>query len=443
LFKTLLGIEIAGNDLRVAVVRSSLGKLRLVQTHEMPAFLGLTADEQRGAIEKLVKEQGLTTGRVFLTLPRDHGVVRQLDFPVDVKDQLKSAVNLQLESLSPWATEEIYWDFALSQPAKGARSLRVTVAIIPKAVLDPWIDFFRSVRLPLSGASLSSLSSAHGAAVLWPNPGVTVMLGCEADYVEGSLVHDGRLYSVTNPGPEIAESARAAAERLMALGRITASQNARFLVHGALAGSVAEVEPFALPLDKASRTSSVRYGAVSAALLGLRKTGFETNLVPYALRYRTNQLQLIPTYVLAALAGLLVLLMIGREPYQLMVYASMIDQEIGRIAPAARQVADQQVELNQLSEKYRALSGHFTGRDYNLEAIRELARVLPPSAWVASYTSQDRTVTLTGFADSATELQRLLEDHPLFKEVQFTTAVTRDARGKDRFVLKATIEAAQ
>ena len=442
IIKNSLGIEVAGKDLRLAVMGSTFGKLRISRTLELPGFLNLTMDDQKAALGKLMKEQKLPRG-VFLSLPRERGIVRQLDFPVEIREKLKSAVSLQLESLSPWPVSEIYWDFSQDSPAKTAKMVKVTVAIIPRAVLDPWIELFSTVQLPLSGASLSSLACAHAAGVLWPGAEPTVTLDCEESYVEGCLVQGSQVSSFVQSGGETADVAQKVVQRLMADGRVTAPESARLLVFGASANSLGSVERPSLPVENAVSGSSAKFGAIAVALTGLQKSAFGSNLVPAALRYRRNQAQMIPTYVLLGLALLLGISALVRDPYQSMVYAAKIESEIQRVAPVALEVSKKQSELNRLSDRYRALSAQFKSRDSNLEAMRELARVLPAGTWLATYNYQDGIISFSGFTNSAVELQKLLADDALFKDVQFTTSVTRDVKGKDHFALKAKVEVPQ
>jgi len=440
MFKNSIGIEIAGKDLRLAVLRSRLGKLRLVQTLDVPGFVGLAQGDQVSAIVQLVTRHKLSASSVYLTLSRDQGIVRQFEFPVEVLEKLRSSVALQLETLCPWPAEEIYWDFSGDSPRKGSKSIRVTVAIIPRLVLDPWIELFRLAKLPLSGASLSSLSIAHGVGSLWKGNAPTIVLDCESGYVEGVVVQSGQLFSVTQNGDEVSHSAQSVIQRLLALSRLPSLETVRLIVCGSEGQSIELAARVALPIENAKADSSDKFGAIASSLNSLRKSGFETNLIPSALRYRRSQAPLIPAYVLLVLTAILGLLLAMREPYQLTGYASTIDSEIQRIAPVAREVSKQQSELNKLSERYRALSAGFKSRDYNLEALRELTRTLPPTAWLTNYSYQDGSVTISGLADSASELQKLLEDTALFKEVQFTSSVTRDAKGKDHFTIKANIE---
>ena len=125
-----------------------------------------------------------------------------------------------------------------------------------------------------------------------------------------------------------------------------------------------------------------------------------------------------------------------RDPYQNTVYASRLDAEIRKVAPQVKEVAGQEAEMNSLSGKSRALTAQLGNHDYNLEALRELARILPESAFVVSYGYQDGIVTISGFAQSASEIQNLLENSSVFKGVEFTNSVMRDSTGKDRFTMK-------
>ncbi len=441
LFRTSVGIEISGKHLRIAVVRGFTGRLRFVQSLEIPGFVDLAPEEQRASVSKLVQRHKLPSGHVHLSLPRDRGVVRQMEFPLEVREKLRSAVTLQLETLSPWPAEEVYWDFAEETPKKGAKNIRITVGIVPRVALDPWIDFFKTVKLPLSGACLSSVACAHGVRALWTDEAPAFVLDCETGCVEASLIQGTRLISITEKTDDPATAVKTVVARLIAAGRVTSPESARLLAYGSMAAAAGSLDRITLPIENAKPETVDRFGAVAAALAGLKKTAFDVNLVPRPLRYRQNQLQLVPTYVLIVFAVLLGLGMAARDPYQSMVYASRLDAEIQKIAPEVRDVASQESELNRLSEKYRALAAHLQGRDFNLEVLRELSRSLPPAAWLTNYSFQDGTITISGFAGSASEVQKALEDTALLKEVQFTTSVTRDASGKDRFTLKASIEA--
>ena len=438
LAKSSVGVEIAGRDLRLAVLRSSIGKLRLLATHRIAGFLDLDEEAKKKAIRTLVRNSRIPGLRVYLTLPREHGIVRQVDLPSEMAQKLAEVVRLQVETLSPWPLQEIYWDFGQEPQKKSRKLITITIAIVPRTILDPWIAFFKSVGFPLTGATLSSLAFGHGTNVLWKDDIPTIVLHQEQSYTEGIVVNGNRIAALTAPATEDTLP-KPVIDRLLPVAKLASAEGSRLLVCGEKPDASILVDNPRLPIESAKQEFTRDFGAIATALLPLKESTFKSNLVPLGLRYRESQLRLIPTYVLGILAVCIGVALLVRAPYQNTVYASRLDAEIKKVAPQVKEVASQEAELNQLSGKSRALTTHLQNHDYNLEALRELARVLPPSAFLASYAYQDGTITISGFANSASEIQNLLETSSMFKGVELTNSVTRDATGKDRFTMKMIV----
>jgi general secretion pathway protein L len=211
------------------------------------------------------------------------------------------------------------------------------------------------------------------------------------------------------------------------------------IVCGKVDTSAVESNP-GLPLEDAKPESTAEFGSIAAALLPFKETPFKSNLVPWDLRYRESRRRLITPIVMGALCIMAGIALFLREPYQSAIYASQLDAEIRKISPKVKEVAEQEKELDQLSKRYRVLSSQIQNRDHVLETVGELARVLPGSAFLTNYSYQDGTITISGFAQSASEIQNLIEGSPFFKGVEFTNSVTREPSGKDRFTLKMLLE---
>jgi Tfp pilus assembly protein PilN len=439
---TTVGAEIADQDLRIAVVRDFAGKRRLVRTEVLAGFLGLS-DEDRGpallAVFKRTKISGLN---VHLSFPGNCGIVRDLEFPAAqaLEANLRSAVTLQVESLSPWPVDEIYWDCAW-ETEKGARSIVVHVGIVPRQVVDPWIGLFRSLGLALTGASLSSLSWAHGAITFWGTSRPAIVMAAENAYVEGTLIRDGRIHAATMEGSNPSELLPRCASQLMRSGRLESPEQLHVLVHGAAAPET-EIDASQLPVT-AGTDARNSFGAISTALLGLTRSGFRLNLIPSPLRFQRNRLQLVPAYLLGSVLVLLGLFAWLREPYQESLYAKQLDQESRRIAVEVRPVAQQEAQLNRASDRLKTLNSLIAARDGNLEALRELSRLLPPGTFLSSYSYQDKVVTISGVSESASAIQKLMEDSHVFHDAQFTSSITRDPSGKDRFSIRAAVQVQQ
>jgi Tfp pilus assembly protein PilN len=439
LARNSVGLEIGEKDLSIAVTRSSLGKVQLTAVHRITGFVSLTEDERKKVLQTLVKKNRISTSRIYLTLPREHGIVRQIDLPVDLGKKLSDVVKIQVETLSPWPIAEIYWDFAVEAAKKGQKLITITIVIIPRIHLDSWIAFFKSAGMPLSGATLSSLAQGHGILTIWKEAKPAIVLHKEHSYTEGVVVNGSRIVALTSPSSETEIAPQLLIDRLLATAKLSSTEGMRLILCGDLGAGELEGNP-PIPIENAKPGATKDFGPIATALLPLKQSAFRSNLVPPELRYRESQMRLIPAFVLAFLAVVMGGLLLAREPYQDTVYASRLDGEIRKIAPQARQVAEQEKELNQFAQRYRALATQLQNHDYVLETVGELARVLPASAFLASYGYQDGTITISGFAPSASEIQNLLESSPVFKGVEFTTGVTRDTSGKDRFTLKMVLE---
>jgi len=143
--ESLWRIEAGRDSLTVQLIRRSISKERIVKA-------SVISGEDRH--EQLRALLGKTSNRVFLALMRDQGIVRQLQLPADVQQELKSALTLQIEAISAWPEQDVYWDYIVERPADRPNWLTITVVIIPKSILDPWLQLLESCNLPLSGATL-------------------------------------------------------------------------------------------------------------------------------------------------------------------------------------------------------------------------------------------------------------------------------------------------
>ncbi len=433
------GIEVGETDLTIAVARNSFGKLRLVSLHRLDALMTLGEEERKKTIQSLVKANRIPTARVYLSLPREQGIVRQVQLPADIHKRLPDVVKIQVETLSPWPVAEIYWDFAAEAPKKDQKVITVTIVIIPRVHLDPWIVFFKSAGMPLSGASLSSVAQGHGINVLWKEPKPTIVLHREPSYMEGVFVNGSRLAALTAPSEENTALPSILVDRLLSTAKLQSVEDARLIACGDSEAFAAHSNP-PLPLEDAKPDAANQFGPVAAALLPFKESAFKSNLIPPELRYRESRMRLVPAFALAVLAILMGSALLVREPYQNKVYTAQLDSAIKTIAPKVKEVADQEKDLDQLSRRYRALTSQLEAHDYTIETLGELSRVLPNSAFLLTYAYQDGTMTVSGLAQSASEIQKLLEGSPMFKNVEFAGGVTREASGKDRFTLKMVLE---
>ena len=74
-----------------------------------------------------------------------------------------------------------------------------------------------------------------------------------------------------------------------------------------------------------------------------------------------------------------------------------------------------------------------------IAVLSELTQSVPETAWVHSLTYSDNSVTIQGEAESATSVIEAVENSAMFREVRFSSPVTRSG-GNERFTMVAKVE---
>jgi general secretion pathway protein L len=141
--ENLWRVEENGEGLLLTLIRRFIGKETVLKKIVVP---------DAAALPQTI---GKCSNRAFLNLRREQGIVRHLQLPVDVQQDLKSALTLQIEAISSWPEQDVYWDYIVSKAKDTPKLLQITVVIIPKTVLESWLQTFEAARIPLAGASLA------------------------------------------------------------------------------------------------------------------------------------------------------------------------------------------------------------------------------------------------------------------------------------------------
>jgi Tfp pilus assembly protein PilN len=118
-----------------------------------------------------------------------------------------------------------------------------------------------------------------------------------------------------------------------------------------------------------------------------------------------------------------------------------VEREIAIRAAEVKRIEAVKREVAALEKEIGAIEQFKTVRPRALNLLKELTEVLPADAWLARIRSTDTSVTIEGYAASATEILAKLEASPYFRKVEFISPTFRDARMKaDRFAVKMEIE---
>jgi Tfp pilus assembly protein PilN len=180
--------------------------------------------------------------------------------------------------------------------------------------------------------------------------------------------------------------------------------------------------------------------AVGAALRGMRSMVSPIHLLPAEQRRwkgKPNPLLLL------FLLGLNVLLASGWGGSVLLhqyILLQDLEGKIYAIRHDAQKIERMFRETEDLERVVTLVEGIERREQKKVEILKELAKILPSDVWLTNLIYQGRKVELYGVATSAGDLIALLDRSPLFKNVEFVAAITKDAAGKERFRIKAEME---
>lgn len=475
-FGTSIGIAVRGNHLEIVCIRgrgrrvSVAGFLRIENYRSRP--VEQIAEEYR----RFRKANHAMTTSAVVALPRELGLLRSLELPAEIGQNLAQAVGYQVDTLHPFEEGGVYFDYAVlpgpgeaEQPAAGSprRPLRVAVGLAEKKQLDDLYDWFCAAGIDVRAFTFSTAAlyqalrkgarawrperaeeAAHQASGL-----VVIDRLPEAIEILG-LGLDGSFYSkqCAAAQPLEREIAFCASElrwsgqeqpAVLWIGEDDAPQ-------GQIAGTVCldgqlESRPSIGETLKSGEFRLERaFTAYSAALLGLDrrlslsppKAGLRWNLLPLEKRVYRSHWAYTAAYVLGAIALLLPAIWVVSGWAQDRNYSAHLDRQINALKPRVQYVDKLDARQKGLLTKLEMLKQEQDDAAKKMEALEELTRLLPNSVWLISLQINGDQVFFTAQGSAAAGLLQTLSQSLYFDQAQFQSAVTKNAEGKEMFQIR-------
>ena len=146
--------------------------------------------------------------------------------------------------------------------------------------------------------------------------------------------------------------------------------------------------------------------------------------------------------LLGLLAGVLILAF-GLPLYWQHATLAELQQNTTTLQHAAAQTGDRLQELRARQAARDALLQHRGATPDKLQIVKDLTGLLPDNTWVTRLEiNNNRSVTIQGESAKASDLVAILEKYPLFRNVEFAAAVSRNpVSNLERFELKMSLVA--
>jgi Tfp pilus assembly protein PilN len=460
--RTSVGIEVRGDDLLLSSLQSNLTAGVYTNFRRVPGFRTRDRAEVRREIDAFFKANRLSRETLVLGIPRQDVIIRHLDLPGEVAENLKQVVYYQVQSFEPSEEEKFYHDFILVRGPEGAKRLQVLVVMVRKGVLDGHLALLKELGLrpaivTVGSAGLSSvfLQTARGL-----EKKTFVLIDLKPTGIEVVALKDGTFaYSREVPRstpPDwksqlLAEVQMAAARIRLGpddtIDRILLSGEDSEAAHRELHDEIPECDlvgnhvRFEMPVKIRPHVQE------SASALGLAwcgmagRSSFRLNLLPPELRVRQSRWAYVPTVILGLTAIVLLIALGFREVVQERALIRDLDQAIAALKPRVDRVQKVRTDAEKLERHLTYVEGLVSRRDMNLEVLRELTTVLPDETFLSFYQNSDDSIQISGSSSNAPDLLAKLENSKLLKNVVQRGTVFKDAQtGKDRFNFEAKLE---
>jgi Tfp pilus assembly protein PilN len=406
------------------------------------------------SIAKAVREFRVTESDVTLSIPKAWTVVRIVEFPSTIKENISEAISHELDRITPYHADEALFDFKILKES-GDRLLILVIATQADRI-RPYLDAaakygFNIRRVTNNLASFGTIG--HYAY----DTSDTVYLHATNTGLEGGLFINGMIAQITShtfaaDSPEV--RADEISGQVTSLVRIseqwkqnsnvrviirTRSEYLRELLKDRLAMNV----QFIGEHDTESRLQDVAVpftAACGSALQSLWRQASSCNLLMKGVDEKEKTPILLTKVLLIFIAAALILnfltpLWITKKKLE------NISAQISSIKNEALAVESLRNEADKLSAFNASISGFRRDRVMKLDVIKKLTGLLPQTTWLYILKITDDTVEISGLSASVSELLPKLESSPYFNNVEFATPTFRDKRTDlNKFTIKMQME---
>jgi len=461
MFESFLGIDFKQDGVILTVLKSSLGRVRLVTLDILPLSYGENKEEQerliKNRINELVSKNGIRKDRVILSIPRERLVYRFMRLPSTAKENLRKVIEYESPKYVPFEKSEILLDFQILKEDKDGMDLFSVFA--KRKEIDYYLSLLKSI-----GIKPQALRVSTGAAITLfqyhqktKQGGYTLLIEMEKEFWEINILKDGVLKdSILLPVEEEREKTNLFAILPMAGMREEEVKASPIYLYGRYKDEkkIEEIglKPSRIPFEKISLpkndfNSSAFYPSIGLPLCGMIKPSLEVNLLPLEMRIRKVQVWKPIFYSIFFLTLFLsILLPIGEwRGYQAKLQR-LKELEKG-MKPEVSAVETLEKERGEIIKEVSEFEKVSREEVNKIEILREITKILPPSVWIWNLKYKSNEIEINGFADSASDLITVIDRSPTFEKVEFSAPITKEkfmSRGetkeKERFKIKARIE---
>ena len=390
IFQDSIGIDVKQDEVVLAYLKQSFRGVRLAAHSVYTMGADKSEKEKLDALPSFLAEfrdeNQIPTSNLVMGLSKEKVMLREIEYPSAVKENLRSTLDYDIDKYIPLSADEIYFDYQVIEEDHAKNRLKILLVMIKKTDCEPYLSFCRKWPGGVYGLSVSAAAIANGYAFL------------SGDKKQPSNGH---------------------IREILTKGEGDLSDRDVFQPSG---------------LEKIGIPSPGLLPAFGLGLETLWDVPIRINLLPLEIRKRPSR---TGQYVLIGLIALLVFFgtaWVGGHIFRQQMRLRALVEETKRLSSEVATLTEAEKRIKEIEHNMATLKGIKGDSHSVLDILRELTEIIPETAWLTEFRLTDKGIQLSGYAESASELIPLLDLSPLFEDVVFLSASTRDPRlGKERF----------
>lgn len=401
-FGTGVGIQVAGQDLEIAVARVRPRGIQVIGRTIIPRFRERQASQWGAEYAACLQKLGGSHLSATVLLPRRETIVRQISLRGVQSKDIEAAIHFQMDALNPYGDEEVF--FGWMPLGDGA----VLVGIVKRETVERYLALFTEAGVAV-GSFTFAAAAIHAAIRLGPPPPPAFLALSEGTehavevYGESSA---RPVFSAEFDLPPDKAAALAAAE--LRLDPETAPVSLQSLLPA----------PSVNPVENDLARNPMPY---TVALAGAcPRLSLAANLLPPERRVSSARGVLIPTAALAACLLMVLGATLAWPEFEQRQYLKRLDGEIARLEPQARRAVTLDHQIDRMRGRARLLDEFRSRTRSDLDALNELTRILPPPTWTSQIELSRDAAVISGEAEQAAPILKVLDASPLFHDSEFS-----------------------
>jgi len=458
-----VGVQIRGNSLVFATVAKGFQDYVLKSCAVVEHYRELPHEDLYAWVQQFGEDNGFDRENVILGLPRDQVVIRQIELPLEVEENLDQVVRFQVDKFQPVEEGQSYCDYIVLERDVETKKIVLQTLMVPKPFLDECLDLFHELNLYPAAIRVSSVGlfhvfSAHEDSYPKNHPSLVVDLAL--DGVEFVLVGGPEKFlskKVLLSQDDLSfERLIQELEGFFAHLELADEGLEKIYLSGPLAGTFIDdfrakfgdcellSEKLNLKRNGDSEDSDMSgwLGAIGLAISGTSKSRpGKMNLIPPEKRVIAERPSLVTTLLLVGLLVIMGLALTAREYFQQRQLLGQVEAQIEALQTRVDETMtlrsqrdERQAELDQL----RAL---ITGQQKVLLVLKELTERIPENSFLQNLNIQGNRISMTGFSSSASALLKTLLDSQYLGAVE-SRYITPDRtmQNREKFSFEATFQ---